>query len=95
MFHDKRRTDCIEGKGAREVDRTEFPPALLKLLAIIVQKSRCSDYEAKLAQIGGKRRCNLETGIVQKIDRWLSATTKRDHMLKLILCPDGFDHPPE
>jgi hypothetical protein len=94
MLHDQCGSNCVQRKGSSELDRIELPPALLRPLAIIMEKSRRIDYETKLTPIGGERRGAFETGFVQQVDRRRSAATERDHMLEPFRGPDGFDQCP-
>jgi len=94
MLHDQRRPDRIQRKSAREIGRIELPPALLGCLAIIMQKSRCIDYQTQLSRIGGARRGMRETGFVQKVDRRRSAATERDYMLEFSRGLDRFNQGP-
>jgi hypothetical protein len=94
MLHDQRWSDRIQRKGSSEVDRIELPPALLRPLVIIVQKSRGIDHEAKLALIGGKCRSAFETGLVQKVDRRRSAAAERNDTFETFCDPNGLDQCP-
>ena len=70
MLHNKRGSDRIQRKGARQIGRIELPPALLGFLALIMQKSRRINHQTKFTLIGGERRGTCETAFVQKVDRW-------------------------
>ena len=69
MLHDERGPDRIQRKGAREIGRIELPPALLGFLALIMEKTRRINHQAKLTLFGGERRGTCETAFVQKVDR--------------------------
>lgn len=81
-------------RGSSEVDRVELPPALLRPLAIIMEKSRRIDHETKLTLISGERRGAFETSLVQEVDRRRSVATERDHMLEPFRGLDGFEQCP-
>lgn len=79
MLHNKRRSDRIECKGTREVDRIYFPPGLLGSLTIIVQKPGRIYHETKFALIAGKLSSPFDGGFVEKVDRWRTVATECNH----------------
>ena len=94
MLHDQGGSNRIQREGSSELDRIELSPALLRPLAIVMEKSRRIDHKPEITHLGGERRRAFETGLVQQVDRWRRVATAFDYMLEPFRSPDGFDQGP-